>query len=255
MSKQTFDINKLRIASPCSVGWDTMAGDDRKRFCNLCQLNVYNFSEMTAGEVQKLIGASEGRICGRLYRRVDGTVLTKDCPVGWRAVQKRAARLAGAALSMVLGLFSISFGQSKDEKVCKITQQAKIQRIAVSSRESKITGKVLDHNGAVIPDLEIILINEATKEKSTARTNSEGEFKFSGLKVGKYTVQTKSEIWKNYEVNSLEIKKSENIEFELALRPSEVTVLVGVVAESPLIDITSTGGSTTITPRAIERLP
>ena len=42
MNKQTFDINKLRIASPCPVGWETMKGDARTRHCDLCQLNVYN---------------------------------------------------------------------------------------------------------------------------------------------------------------------------------------------------------------------
>ena len=124
MSKQNFDINKLHIASPCSVGWETMSGDARKRFCNLCKLNVYNFSEMTAKEVNELIVKSEGRICGRLYKRADGTILTKDCPVGLRAYQRRVSRIAGASLATILGLFSVSFGQKTDEKS---TDAAKIK--------------------------------------------------------------------------------------------------------------------------------
>jgi len=254
MTKQNFDINKLRVASPCSVGWETMSGDEHKRFCNLCQLNVYNFSEMTTEEVQKLVAESEGRICGRLYKRADGTVLTKDCPVGLRAYQKRVARFAGATLATILGLFSISFGQ-KESKVCKISQQAKIQRVAVKNQESKIVGTVSDENGAVIPNIEVILINEATKEKFSAKTDSEGEFKILNLADGKYTVQVKHDFWKSFEAKSLEVNRNEKIEFELTLRPSETTVLVGVVAEDPLIDVTSSGVTTTITRQMIERFP
>jgi len=254
MTKQNFDINKLRIASPCSVAWKTMAGDERRRFCDLCRLNVYNFSEMTKSEVEKLIAESEGRICGRLYKRADGTVLTKDCPVGLRAYQKRATRLAGAALTAILGLFSVSFGQ-KDEKVCKISQQAKIQRVALKNQESKIVGVVKDEAGAVIPNIEVVLINEATKQTFSAKTDSDGEFKFSNLADGKYTVQVKNDLWKNYEAKGLEVNRNEKIEFELALRPSQVTVLVGVIGEDPLIDVTSSGVTTTITRQMIERFP
>src|SRR5215203_982280 len=116
MTKQTFDINKLRVAAPCSVSWEAMTGDERARHCDSCQLNVYNISEMTRAEAEDLITGREGRLCIRLYKRADGTVLTKDCPVGLRAYQKRIARFAGAALATVLGLFSVSFGQKDDKK-------------------------------------------------------------------------------------------------------------------------------------------
>ena len=48
-------VNNLRIASPCPVGWDSMSGDNTVRYCHLCQLNVYNFSEMTTAEVEQLV--------------------------------------------------------------------------------------------------------------------------------------------------------------------------------------------------------
>jgi hypothetical protein len=88
-----FDVNNLRIASPCSMNWNDMSGDERARFCNACKLNVYNFSEMTAKEVEKFVLQKEGRICGKLYKRADGTVITKDCPTGLRAVRRQVMRL------------------------------------------------------------------------------------------------------------------------------------------------------------------
>jgi hypothetical protein len=90
-------IDGLRIAAPCPASWQGMAGDDRVRHCTLCSLNVYNFAEMTREEVRELLVRTEGRVCARLYRRADGTVITRDCPTGLRALRRRASR-AGAAL-------------------------------------------------------------------------------------------------------------------------------------------------------------
>src|ERR1041384_3776026 len=115
MDRQKFDINGLRIAAPCSAGWENMSGDERTRFCQQCNHSVYNIREMTEAEVREMINRATGRVCGRIYRRADGTVMTKDCPVGLRAYRKRAARFAGAALTAVLGLFSISPAQSEKE--------------------------------------------------------------------------------------------------------------------------------------------
>src|SRR5258706_15038909 len=113
MTNKKFDVNSLRVASPCSVGWEMMTGDERARHCQLCSINVYNVSALSAAEVESLVLKREGRLCIRMYRRADGTVLTKDCPVGLRAIQKRAARFAGATLATILGLFSVSFGQKE----------------------------------------------------------------------------------------------------------------------------------------------
>lgn len=106
MRKFTNPLNNIKIASPCSADWDQMSGDERKRFCGECKLNVYNLSGMTRTEAEDLIAGTEGRLCVRFYRRTDGTVLTKDCPVGWAAVKRRVSRIATAAASMVFGIFA-----------------------------------------------------------------------------------------------------------------------------------------------------
>ncbi len=66
MNKQNFDVNKLRVASPCSIGWETMTGDERVRRCHSCELNIYNIAEMTNSEIEDLISKREDRVCIRL---------------------------------------------------------------------------------------------------------------------------------------------------------------------------------------------
>ena len=106
MSRYESPLNNIRIASPCPANWDEMYGNDRKRFCGECKLNVYNLSGMTQEEAEDLIENSEGRLCVRFYRRTDGTVLTQNCPVGWAKVKQRARVFATAVFSMIVGLFS-----------------------------------------------------------------------------------------------------------------------------------------------------
>ncbi len=105
MRKFNNPLDNIHVASPCSANWDEMFGDQRKRHCGDCKLNVYNLSNMTRREAENLIINSEGRLCVRFFRRADGTVITKNCPVGWQAVKRRVSRVATAAFSLIAGLF------------------------------------------------------------------------------------------------------------------------------------------------------
>lgn len=106
MSKYDSPFNNLKIASPCSADWNRMDGDDRKRFCGDCKLNVYNLSGMTRYDAEHLLRMSEGRLCVRYFQRPDGTILTQDCPVGWARVKQRVSIFAAAAFSLVVSLFA-----------------------------------------------------------------------------------------------------------------------------------------------------
>ena len=61
---------------------------------------------MTKNEAENLIMNSEGRVCARFFRRADGSVITKDCPVGWAAVKKRMSKVWTAVASVVLTAIS-----------------------------------------------------------------------------------------------------------------------------------------------------
>jgi hypothetical protein len=110
MRESTNPLDKIKIASPCSANWDEMYGSDRKRFCAECKLNVYNISEMTKNEAENFILRSEGRLCLRIYRRQDGTVITRDCPVGWARVKRRISRVYSAALGLAGGFLAGALG-------------------------------------------------------------------------------------------------------------------------------------------------
>lgn len=106
MKKFTNPLDNIKIASPCGANWNEMFGDERRRFCSLCELNVYNLSDMTQAEAESFLINSEGRVCLRIHRRKDGTVLTQNCPVGWQAVKRKVSRAATAVFALLAGFLN-----------------------------------------------------------------------------------------------------------------------------------------------------
>jgi hypothetical protein len=113
MPTYTNPLEQVRVAAPCPAVWEKMVGDERVRYCDSCSLHVYNLSGMTRREAEALVTSSESRLCVRFYRRADGTILTRNCPVGLGALKRRAARAATATMTAVLGFFAglgLNFG-------------------------------------------------------------------------------------------------------------------------------------------------
>jgi hypothetical protein len=92
-------LDDIRVANPCRANWGEMTGDDRVRHCSACSRSVYNIAAMTAAEAVALIEGREGGICGRLYRRADGTVVTADCPPA--APRRRFRRVQALAIVLI----------------------------------------------------------------------------------------------------------------------------------------------------------
>jgi len=125
-------LDHVRIAAPCKADWDQMIGNERVRFCSQCSLNVYNLSGMARTEAESLLARTEGRLCVRFYRRSDGSIITRDCPVGLRAVRRGMSNVAKAISSSVLGLLA---GLGVYEAVSSVVPMAPQRTMGVMARE------------------------------------------------------------------------------------------------------------------------
>ena len=110
MNDFTNPLDNVQIASPCSSDWNQMYGDQRKRFGSECSLNVYNLSDMTRDEAENFILMSEGRVCVKMFRRNDGSIITRNCPVGPKAASERLRRVVRAFGTIVIGFVCGVFG-------------------------------------------------------------------------------------------------------------------------------------------------
>jgi hypothetical protein len=225
----------MRVASPCGVGWETMEGDARVRFCRLCSLNVYDLSGMTRAEVEALVLKTEGRLCGRLTRRADGTILTKDCPVGIRALRRRATLAAGAAFAALLSLFTLAVGQTKKQKLsCEQGGGVKIERRMTKQDAAKpsaasVAGVVCDPLGAAIGGAEVSLTDESTKKEFAAKSSDDGRFSFAVLPEGKYTLNVNSPGFRGLFIQHFEVKGGEELSLKMTLAIGDIEMGVIVM--------------------------
>jgi hypothetical protein len=107
----TIPLDVMDVARPCPVDWNEMRGDERVRFCRHCSLHVYNLSEMSRAQAERLVSETEGRLCVRFYRRADGTITTRDC--GIKAAAKRLGRWASAATAVALSTLIAALGLNR----------------------------------------------------------------------------------------------------------------------------------------------
>lgn len=148
MAKIDNPLNNIKIASPCSADWNRMAGDERKRFCGDCKMNVYNLSGMTRYDAENLLKNAEGRLCVRYFQRADGTIMTKDCPVGWAKAKAHMTAFATAVFAVLvtiaggLGFLAI-FAKRESEPVMGEMVPVNIERRNdTSSYEMGVMGNV-----------------------------------------------------------------------------------------------------------------
>jgi hypothetical protein len=227
------DLSSIRIASPCPADWNKMVGDERIRHCAECNLNVYNLSAMTERQARQLLEGNSGkRVCLRLYRRADGTIITQDCPWGFRALKRRATRFASALFSAVLSV-SIAKAQPVPQQNPQPTKEGR-------ESQSGLAVTVVDPQRAVLPHAEVILTGPKTKPgpQAIGVTDDMGKVGFPSLAPGEYTITLNAKYFITERQSGLMLAagKSSNLVITMKIDPkAATTVEVGITSEAPII--------------------
>ena len=257
-AKHSTNLDHLRVATPCPISWEEMVGDSRVRFCVHCRLSVYNISALSRIEAETLIASTEDRLCARLFRRADGTLLTKDCPVGLRALRLGVTKRAATVFAAVVSLSAAAFGQQTSSKEGRISSRPQTLTTLMTATSDPtatvLSGTVLDSYGAVIPGAKVTVTNALTTGISKTSTNDAGRFEFASLPAGKYSIKIEQPGFKTLQVKNINIEKDKLTKLDLFLQLSGEVETVGVLVSRPdLID--TVPGTTIISGDIIRRLP
>jgi hypothetical protein len=230
-----------------------MAGDERVRHCTLCSLNVYNFAEMTADEVRQLLMQTEGRVCARMYRRADGTVLTRDCPTGLRAVRRRVARVAASLFAAVLSVASFACGTTSRSKTPKSRVQLEVERVA-TQQPAVLQGIVRDATGVPLPGVSITVRDETSKREIVVATDEKGVFHIASLNEGIYRIDAILVGLEPARIEHVHLKASEVTRANVVLHFEAMveSLIVGAIAVDPMA---SSGISMTFSQDFIDNMP
>lgn len=103
-------VQKIVIEDPCAVRWEEMQGDDTVRFCDRCELNVFNLTAMSQKDAEVLVTSQPRRPCVYFYRRDDGVIVTDNCPKALRPMRNRVSAYAAAALLVFTWCLALGAG-------------------------------------------------------------------------------------------------------------------------------------------------
>ena len=94
-----------KIEKPCPANWDEMKGDEKRRFCEHCQLHVHNLSAMTQAEQQALVTSAGDRKCVT-YISETGTKVVDSR--SWFHLQSSWLRRVAATVIAGIGSFFVA---------------------------------------------------------------------------------------------------------------------------------------------------
>ena len=97
------------------------------------------------------------------------------------------------------------------------------ERVGAQGFQGGLRGAVRDPNG-VVPGAEVTLTNEQTNAKRTTTSNDVGEYAFTNVLPGTYTVRASLAGFKTYESKGIRVGTQEFLTLDLTLE-------VGAVAE------------------------
>lgn len=136
MNKQQLPIN-----NPCTQDWNTMAGGDRQRFCQVCDKTVHDLSAMTQKEAQGVLAQRRAgqRLCVRYSAGDDGEILFQRpslIPAGLllrtRQVALRATLAAVAVAAVVETPGCVPAGPVTGAVVARVAAEGVVEELAES---------------------------------------------------------------------------------------------------------------------------
>jgi hypothetical protein len=98
-----------------------------------------------------------------------------------------------------------------------------------------LRGALRDANG-VIPGGTVTLTNEGTAISREAVTNEQGQYNFSAVTPGTYTVKAALQGFKTYENKGIRIGTQMFITLDIVLEVGQIEESVTVTGQSPLIE-------------------
>ena len=124
------------------------------------------------------------------------------------------------------------------------------------STTARLTGTVVDSNGAVVPDATVTLTNEETNISFTTETTSAGTYSFDALQVGSYSVTVEKQGFKKFVSTSNKVVINQPLTVNVTMEVGGVSEVVQVQAAAELVQSSSSGNfGQTVEQRSLETLP
>ena len=126
---------------------------------------------------------------------------------------------------------------------------------SAQSTTADITGTVTDASGASLPNATVTLTNLGTKETRTAQTTAAGDYTFTQLGPGAYSIQVSQSGFKSFVIPNIALSASDRARRDVKLEVGSGAETVQVTGQAPPLQSDSSVLTTVITQKATQDLP
>src|SRR5687767_1272829 len=123
-----------------------------------------------------------------------------------------------------------------------------------SAQTADIVGRVTDNTGGVLPGATVTVENSGTRDVRTAVTSDTGDYVFTFLPIGTYTVKIELQGFSAYSSRAV-LTSGDRTRIDGRLNVGVVTETVEVTAEAPLLQTDASTLRTLVTEKAVQDLP
>jgi hypothetical protein len=139
--------------------------------------------------------------------------------------------------------------------VCLAVLSLSTFAMAQSTTTGAIGGVVQNPNKEVVAGASVTAKNTGTNKEDTATTDDSGRFKIANLSPGTYSVTVDSSGFSKATAESVVVEVGRETSLEVGLQVGQVTGVVDVTAEAPVINTTQQDFSSNINQTSISELP
>ena len=119
---------------------------------------------------------------------------------------------------------------------------------------STITGRITDATSAVVPGVQVTVVNAATNFKFTAESNEQGLFRIQSLQPGSYRVTFQASGFKTI-VRDIDLRTGDTLPLDATLEVGAVSDQVEVTSKAPLLETETSATGTVVEGSVLYKLP
>lgn len=127
--------------------------------------------------------------------------------------------------------------------------------LAAQTVQGVVTGTITDKTGAVVTGAKVTLTNEGTNVPQETTTGKAGEYRFSLVPPGTYTLAISASGFATSIFHGIVVEASQTVPQNVTLEIAGGHTTIEVTSEGPLVQTASSDLDTTVNTRSIENTP
>src|SRR5260221_9259642 len=126
---------------------------------------------------------------------------------------------------------------------------------ALAQSTGAIQGTVADATGAVVPNANVSVRNEATGEERLVQTDAAGLYSVPSLTLGRYRVEVKSPGMQTVAASGIVLEVGSTVTQNFTLRVASASEIVEITATAPVVENSTISVGQVINSRTVQEIP